>query len=72
MLSLVFGKKSRTKDLKRCTHESNISMSIWGMQAALLTSAALTVEVNELKQSLERSENELGLAKKQIEDKAGK
>ena len=35
-----------------------------GMQTALLTSAALTEEVNALKQNLERSENELGLAKK--------
>ena len=41
------------------------------MQATLLTSAALTVEVNALKESLERSENELGLAKKQLEDKEG-
>ena len=38
-----------------------------GMQAVLLTSAALTAEVDALKQSLERSENELGLAKKQLE-----
>ena len=43
-----------------------------GMQAALLTSAALTVEVDALKQSLERSEKELGLAKKQLEEKEGK
>ena len=42
------------------------------MQALLLTSAALTAEVNALKQNLERSENELGLAKKQLEDKEGK
>ena len=42
-----------------------------GMQAALLTSAALTTEVNPLKES-QRSENELGLAKKQLEDKEGK
>ena len=41
------------------------------MQAALLTSAALTTEVNILKESLERSENELGHAKKQLEDKEG-
>ena len=40
-----------------------------GLQAVLLTSAALTAEVNTLKQSLERSENELGRAKKQLEDK---
>ena len=71
MLSLVFGKKSRTEDVKRCTQESNISTSIWGMQVALLTSAALTAEVDALKQSLERSENELGRAKKQLKDKEG-
>ena len=41
------------------------------MQAALLTSAALTAEVNVLNQSLERSENELGRAKKQLEDQEG-
>ena len=43
-----------------------------GMQAALLTSAALTAVVNALKQNLERSENELGRAKKHLEDKEGK
>ena len=41
------------------------------MQAALLTTAALTAEVDALKQSLERSENELGLVKKQHEGKEG-
>ena len=49
MLSLVFGKKSRIEDLKGWTQESNISVSIWGMQAALLTYVALTAEVNALK-----------------------
>ena len=42
-----------------------------GLQAALLTSAALTAEVNTLKEGLERSKNELGRAKKQLEDKEG-
>ena len=42
-----------------------------GVQTVLQTSAALTMEVNTLKQSLERSENELGRAKKQLEDKEG-
>ena len=42
-----------------------------GLQAALLTSAALTAEVNTLKESLERSENKFGRAKKQLEDKEG-
>ena len=41
------------------------------MQATLLTSTALTAEVNALKESLERSENKLGRAKKQLEDKEG-
>ena len=41
------------------------------MQAALLTFAALTAEVNALKESLERSENKLGRAKKHLEDKDG-
>ena len=42
-----------------------------GMQATLLTSAALTAEVGDLKQDLEWSEQELGRAKKQLEDKEG-
>ena len=42
------------------------------MQASLLASAALTAEVDALKQSLERFENELSLAKKQLKDKEGK
>ena len=42
------------------------------MQASLLASTALTAEVGTLKQNLERSENELGLAKKQLKDKEGK
>ena len=41
------------------------------MPATLLTSVALTAEVDALKQSLERSENELGHAKKQLEEKEG-
>ena len=42
-----------------------------GMQAALLTSATLTAEVDSLKKNLELSESELGRAKKQLEDKEG-
>ena len=42
------------------------------MQASLLASVALTAEVDALKQSLERSEQELGLAKKELEEKQGK
>ena len=50
------------------SHKKYVNM---GLQAVLLTSAALTAEVNTLKQSLKRSENELGRAKKQLEDKEG-
>ena len=42
------------------------------MQASLLVSAALTAEVDALKQSLQKSEQELGRAKKQLEDNEGK
>ena len=42
------------------------------MQASLLTSAALTAEVAALKQNLERSEEELGLTKRQLEENKGK
>ena len=42
------------------------------MQASLLASAALTAEVDTLKQSLEWSEQELGLAKRRLEEKEGK
>ena len=37
------------------------------VQASLLASAALTAEVDVLKQNLERSEQDLGRAKKQLE-----
>ena len=41
------------------------------VQASLLASATLTAEVDALKQDLERSEQELGLAKKRLQDKEG-
>ena len=43
-----------------------------GLQAALLTSAALTAEVAVLKQDLGGSRKELGLAKRQLEENKGK
>ena len=42
------------------------------MQASLLASIALTAEVDMLRQNLEQSEQELGRAKKQLEDNEGK
>ena len=42
------------------------------MQASLLATAAPTTEVDTLKQNLARPENELGHAKRQLEEKEGK
>ena len=42
------------------------------MQASLLATAALTAEVGTLKHGLDWSKQELGLAKKQLENKEGK
>ena len=42
------------------------------MQASLLSTAALTVEVGVLKQDLKRTEQELSLAKQQLEEKEGR
>ena len=42
------------------------------VQASLRASAALTAKVAALKQNLERSEKELGLAKRQLEENKGK
>ena len=42
------------------------------MQASLLATAALIAEVGALKQGLERTEQELGLAKRQLEEQEGK
>ena len=42
------------------------------MQASLLSIAALTAEVGVLKQDLKWNEQELGLAKRQLEEKEGR
>ena len=42
------------------------------MQASLLASDALTGEVTALKQDLKGSKDELGLAKRQLEENKGK
>ena len=42
------------------------------MQASLLATAALTAEVGALKQGLKRTEQEPGLARRQLEEKEGK
>ena len=42
------------------------------MQASLLAAAARTAEVSALKKDLERSEDELSLTKRQLEESKGK
>ena len=42
------------------------------VQASLLAAAARTAEVSALKQDLERSKEELGLAKRPLEESIGK
>ena len=42
------------------------------VQASLLSTAALIAEVGVLKQDLKRTEQELGLAKRQLEENKGK
>ena len=72
MLGSVFGKKSQTEDLKKeDIRRVAKKLCQYGLQAALLTFTALTAEVGALKQELERSEQELGRAKKQLQDKEG-
>ena len=70
MLSSVFEKKSRAEDLKRYTQESNRNVSI-GNAGCAADLCRTDSEVDALKQNLERSENELGRARKQLEDKEG-
>ena len=42
------------------------------VQASLLSTAALTAKVGVLKQDLKRTEQELGLDKRQLEEKEGR
>ena len=42
------------------------------VQASLLSTAALTAKVGVLKQDLKRTEQELGLAKRQLKEKEGR
>ena len=70
MLCWAFRKKSRIEDQRiRRSLTKGVNMR---MQASLLASAALTVEVATLKQDLKGSKDELGLAKRQLEENKGK
>ena len=54
------------------TQESNQKNVYVYVQASLLATAARTTKVSVLKQDLERSEDELGLTKRQLEESKGK
>ena len=68
---MVFGKKNQTEGQLLILRSLTTNVYV-NKQASLLASAALTAEVDTLKQNLEQSEQELGRAKKQLEDKEGK
>ena len=70
MLCSMFKKKSRTKDQNKFRRSLTYDVYVI-KQASLLAAAAHTVEVSELKQSLERAEEELNLVKKQLEGDQG-
>ena len=70
MLSLVFGKKSRTEDQIVFCRRLIIYVFV-NKQASLLAETSHAAEVSGLKQSLEWAEVELGQVKKQLEDKQG-
>ena len=71
MLYSAFGKKGRIED-QMITQESNQKNVYVYVQASLLAAAARTAEVSALKQDLERSEDELGLTKRQLEESKGR
>ena len=70
MLCLVFGKKSRTED--QITFAGVQSEYVYvNKQASLLAAAVRAVEVSGLKRDLERTEEELVLVKRQLEESQG-
>ena len=66
----MFGKKSRTED--QIVFHRRLTIYVYvNKQASLLAATSHAAEVSGLKQRLERAEEELGQARKQLEDKQG-
>ena len=66
----MFGKKSRTED--QIVFRRRLTIYVYvNKQASLLAATSHAAEVSGLKQRLERAEEELGQARKQLEDKQG-
>ena len=66
----MFGKKSQTEDQIAIRRKLIIHVFVNKM-ALLLAATSHVAEVSGLKQRLERAEEELGQARKQLEDKQG-
>ena len=67
----MFGKKSRIEDQVVFCRRLTIYVYV-NKQASPLVAPACTAEVSGLKRDLERSEEELGLTKRQLEENKGK
>ena len=66
----MFGKKSQTEGQLKNRRKLIVLVYV-NKQALLLTAAASTAEVAGLKRELGQAEEELGLVKKQLEDRKG-
>ena len=71
MLCLLITKKGRIEDQIIITGVKSEYVYV-NKQASLLAAAARTAEVSALKRDLERSEEELGLTKRRLEENKGK
>ena len=70
MLCLVFGKKKPNRGSNNVRRSLTEDVYV-NKQASLLAATARTAEVSGLKQDLERTEGELGLVKRQLEENQG-
>ena len=70
MLYLVFGKKKPNRGSNNVRRSLTEDVYV-NKQASLLAAAARIAEVSGLKQDLERTEGELGLVKRQLEESHG-
>ena len=66
----MFGKKSQTED--QIVFRRRLTIYVYvNKQASLLAATSHATEVSRLKQRLKQTEEELGRAKKQLEDNQG-
>ena len=70
MLCLVFGKKKPNRGSNNVRRSLTEGVYV-NKQASLLAATARTAEVSTLKQDLERTEGELSLVKRQLDESQG-